>query len=186
MKKVLILGDRLLAPGDLPKRLAAMGFTVVTGDSPSSDWSECVERASPDVVLMGESALRSIAAEEIPTLAPIPSVLLPEANEFKKTGAVKSGGCVLLPFDVGEISAALELAAGGLAEIGALKKENEELKKALEARKLIERAKGLLMKNRNLSEAEAFSLIQKRSMDLRKPMVDIAQAIVLSEEVTKS
>jgi AmiR/NasT family two-component response regulator len=41
------------------------------------------------------------------------------------------------------------------------------------------------MKNRGISEAEAFSLIQKKSMDLRKPMVDIACAIVLSEEVTK-
>jgi AmiR/NasT family two-component response regulator len=55
----------------------------------------------------------------------------------------------------------------------------------LEARKAIERAKGVLMKQQGLSEAEAFSLIQRKSMDLRKPMAEIAQAIILSEELKK-
>jgi AmiR/NasT family two-component response regulator len=53
------------------------------------------------------------------------------------------------------------------------------------ARKTIERAKGILMKRKGLSEAEAFSLIQRKSMDMRKPMGEIAQAIIVSQEVTK-
>jgi response regulator NasT len=71
-------------------------------------------------------------------------------------------------------------------EFIALQKENENLKKTLEARKIIERAKGILMKSKGLSEPEAFSLIQKKSMDLRKPMGEIAQAVILSEELSKA
>jgi two-component system, response regulator PdtaR len=71
-------------------------------------------------------------------------------------------------------------------EFVALQKENENLKKTLEARKIIERAKGILMKSKGLSEPEAFSLIQKKSMDLRKPMSEIAQAVILSEELSKA
>ena len=71
-------------------------------------------------------------------------------------------------------------------EFVALQKENENLKKTLEARKIIERAKGILMKSKGLSEPEAFSLIQKKSMDLRKPMGEIAQAVILSEELSKA
>jgi response regulator NasT len=53
----------------------------------------------------------------------------------------------------------------------------------LETRKIIERAKGILMKRQSLSEPEAFSLIQKKSMDMRKPMVEIAEAVILSQEI---
>jgi AmiR/NasT family two-component response regulator len=49
----------------------------------------------------------------------------------------------------------------------------------------IERAKGILMKSQGLSEAEAFSLIQKKSMDMRKSMAEIARAIILNEELTR-
>jgi response regulator NasT len=186
MKKVLILDDRLLAAGDLSKRLAELGFTVVR-DGDSADGSEeRVLRASADIVLMSAGVLEaSPAGEEISSIAPKPIVLFQEANGHNKRKTENDGGYLLIPFAAPEVGTALQLAAAGLAECGALKKENEELKKALEARKMIERAKGVLMKNGGLSEAEAFSLIQKKSMDLRKPMVDIAQAIVLSEEVTR-
>jgi response regulator NasT len=80
----------------------------------------------------------------------------------------------------------IEIAVSQFQEFVALRKENETLRKTLEARKIIERAKGLLMKSKGLSEAEAFSLIQKKSMDLRKPMSEIAQAVILSEEISKT
>jgi response regulator NasT len=186
MKKVLILDDRLLAGGDMSKRLTELGFAVVRDGASADGLAERVERASADIVLMGGSVITgSAAAEEIFAIAPKPVVLLQEANGRNKGETANGGGYVLIPFAAPEVAAALELAATGFAELRALKKENDELKKALEARKMIERAKGVLMKNRGLTEPEAFSLIQKKSMDLRKPMVDIAQAIVLSEEVTK-
>jgi AmiR/NasT family two-component response regulator len=54
-----------------------------------------------------------------------------------------------------------------------------------EARKIIERSKGILMANQGLSEADAFALIKRKSMDMRKPMAEIAQALVLSDELAK-
>ncbi len=84
-----------------------------------------------------------------------------------------------------ELLPTMELAISRFAEFISLRKENEDLKKTLEARKIIERAKGILMEDQRLSETEAFSLIQKKSMDTRKSMVEIARAIILTKEVTK-
>jgi len=92
---------------------------------------------------------------------------------------------LIKPLREGELLPAIELAISHFQEFVALQKENENLKKTLEARKVIERAKGILMKRERLSEPEAFSLIQRKSMDMRKPMVEIAEAIILSQEITE-
>lgn len=170
----------------MPKRLTELGFAVVRDGPSNNGLAERVAGASPDMVLMRGDLLHSLPAlNEISAMRSTPIILLPEANGSNADDGVKEGSYIVIPFDAPQVAAALQLAAAGLAELISLKKENEELKKTLEARKMIERAKGVLMKNRGISEAEAFSLIQKKSMDLRKPMVDIACAIVLSEEVTK-
>ncbi|MCM8818402.1 MAG: ANTAR domain-containing protein [Candidatus Omnitrophica bacterium] len=61
-----------------------------------------------------------------------------------------------------------------------------KVKEELETRKLVERAKGILMKEKNLSEDEAYRIIQKKSMDMRKSMKEIAQAIIISDEIKNS
>jgi response regulator NasT len=66
-------------------------------------------------------------------------------------------------------------------EIEAMRKENEQLRRKLESRKLVERAKGILM-TLGLSEPEAFRRIQKTAMDTRKPMAEVAQALLLTDE----
>lgn len=91
--------------------------------------------------------------------------------------------CLIKPLRAEELAPTAELAISRFQEFISVKQENRDLKKTLEARKAVERAKGILMKNQGLTEAEAFSLIQKKSMDLRKPMAEIAQAIVLAEEI---
>lgn len=70
-------------------------------------------------------------------------------------------------------------------DIRILREENERLRKALEERKLVDKAKGILMKKEGIPEDEAYRRIQKLSMDKRKKMADIAEAIILAEEVTK-
>ena len=82
-----------------------------------------------------------------------------------------------------ELLPAIELAISRFEEFIALRKENEDLKRTLEGRKLIGRAKGVLMEREKISEQQAFAKIQKASMNTRRPMVDIAQAILLNEEV---
>jgi response regulator NasT len=180
MRKVLILDGPLSVRGDLPKHLAELGFDMVR-DAPGTTLAERVQNAAPDVVLINGGPQSLAAAAEIFTTSSCPVVLL---SSGEADGSV-APAYLLKPLGGGEILPAIELAVSGLNEFGALKKENEELKKTLEARKMIERAKGVLMKNRRLTEAEAFALIQRKSMDMRRPMVDIAQAIVLSEEIIK-
>lgn len=72
-----------------------------------------------------------------------------------------------------------------LRELQAIKLENLQLKKSLDERKLIERAKGILMEKDGLSEYAAYRRIQKLSMDRRKKMVEIAEAIIIAEEARK-
>ena len=74
---------------------------------------------------------------------------------------------------------------GGAIENARLAGETDLLKEALETRKLVEKAKGILMKNYGASEAEAHELLTKKSMDKRKPIKEIAQAIILSNEIIK-
>jgi AmiR/NasT family two-component response regulator len=68
-------------------------------------------------------------------------------------------------------------------ELDAIRRENEDLKKAIESRKLVERAKGVLMERHGLSEAEAFRRIQKTAMDSRRPMIEVARALLLVERL---
>jgi len=68
------------------------------------------------------------------------------------------------------------------AEVESLRRENAELREHLATRKLVERAKGLLMKCRRLSERQAFRLLQKTSMDTRQPMAEVALAVIRSAQ----
>lgn len=73
--------------------------------------------------------------------------------------------------------------SGDFEDMKTLKEENEKLRKTLEERKIIDRAKGMLMKNEDISEDEAYRKIQKLSMDRRKRMAEIAEAIITADEV---
>lgn len=117
---------------------------------------------------------------------PLPIVLLTSHYDAETIERTKGSGVtayLIKPLREEELLPAVELAISRFAGFMSLREENEDLRKTLEARKAIEKAKGILMKDRRLSEAEAFSVIQKKSMDTRKPMAEIAQAIILAEEM---
>ena len=90
---------------------------------------------------------------------------------------------LIKPLREEELAPTIEMAISRFEEFTSLRRENADLKRTLESRKTIEKAKGLLMKNKGLSESEAFQMIQKKSMETRKPMIDIAEAIVLAGEI---
>ncbi|MBI2347758.1 MAG: ANTAR domain-containing protein, partial [Deltaproteobacteria bacterium] len=120
--------------------------------------------------------------------SPFPVILLTSHYDAETIERTKGAGVMaylIKPLREEELLPTVELAISRFAEFVSLRRENEDLKKTLEARKAIERAKGILMKSRGLSEPEAFSLIQRKSMDMRRPMAEIAQAIVLMEEIIK-
>jgi AmiR/NasT family two-component response regulator len=82
------------------------------------------------------------------------------------------------PLRPAELTPAIELAITRFHDCSVLRAENSMLKENLEARKFIERAKGLLMRQKNLSEEEAYTLLKRTSMNVRKAMAEIAQEII--------
>jgi response regulator NasT len=93
-------------------------------------------------------------------------------------------GYIVKPFRESDLAPAIEVAVTRFAEFRALEKEVGDLKLALETRKSVDRAKGILMDTQRLTEAEAFRKIQKMSMNTRKPMKEVAEAIILAHQAS--
>jgi response regulator NasT len=93
-------------------------------------------------------------------------------------------GYIVKPFREADLAPAIEMAVARFSEFRALENEVGDLKLALETRKLVDRAKGILMDSQGISEAEAFRKIQKMSMNTRKPMKDVAEAIILAQQAS--
>jgi response regulator NasT len=188
---VLVIDDHLPSRAFLVKALNEKGFGVVGEGASGKGALQLAQATVPDAILMsvGLPDIDGIrAAQNIMEENPLPIVLLTSHYDTATIERAKEAGVMaylLKPLREEELLPVTELAISRFEEFISLRRENEDLKKTLEARKAIERAKGVLMKQQGLSEPEAFSLIQKKSMDLRKPMAEIAQAIILSEEIKK-
>ena len=188
-RRVLVLDDHLPSKAFLIKALTERGFEVVGEGKSGHDALRLAQAVTPDVILMavglpdidGLSAASKIMEERATPIVLLTSHYEPGTIERAKAAGVMA--YLVKPLREEELLPAVELAILRFEEFMSLRKENENLKRTLEARKTIERAKGILMKQQDLSEAEAFSLIQKKSMDMRKPMAEIARAIILAEEM---
>ena len=191
MKRALVIDDHEPSRKNLVGVLAENGFQIVGAATSGAAGLQLASASAPDVILMavGLPDLDGIrAARKIMQANPLPIVLVTshyDAATIERAKRAGVMGYLIKPLQEGELLPAIELAISHFQEFVALQKENENLKKTLEARKVIERAKGILMKRQRLSEPEAFSLIQQKSMDMRKPMVEIAQAVILSQEITE-
>ncbi len=173
----------------LAETIAASGGEVAGECSLARDAVTLVARHRPDVVVCavglpdgdGIEVARRIAAE-----VACPVVLLTSRTEPSVSSrAVEAGVLAFLtkPLRPAEVAPALDVAVSRHREMEAMRRENDALRRAIESRRLVERAKGLLMDRRGLSEAEAFRRIQKAAMDSRKPMADIARALLLADEI---
>jgi response regulator NasT len=191
MKRVLVIDDHMPSRRSLVQGLTESGFEVVGEGASAKIAMALAADAGADVILMavGLPDLDGIhAARKIMQANPLPIVLLTSHYDAKTVERAKSAGVMgylIKPLRGSELAPTIELAISHFEEFIALQKENENLKKTLESRKTIERAKGILMKSQGLSEAEAFALIRKKSMDSRKNMQEIAQAVVLNEELKR-
>jgi len=189
MRRVVVIDDHERSRRDLINILLECGYEIV-GEGSSGKLALALARtATPDVLLMavGLADLDGIqAASEILANVSLPIVLITSHYDVTTVErATKAGVMALLlkPIRAEAVSPAIELANSRFKDFLALQRENESLKENLESRKIIERAKGLLMEQRRLSEEQAYSLIKKTSMNMRKPMADVAQAILLAAEI---
>jgi response regulator NasT len=189
--RVVIADDESIIRMDLKEMLSGLGYLVVgeAGDGLSA--VNLGRELKPDLVIMDIKMpdLDGIAAAKILTEERLAPVLLLTA--FSQTelvdGAKDAGvvGYIVKPFRESELVPAIEIALSRFKEFRAIEKEAQNLRETLETRKLVERAKGVLMDSQDLKEAEAFRKIQKLSMNTRKSMREIAEAILLAHEVEK-
>jgi AmiR/NasT family two-component response regulator len=187
----VIADDESIIRMDLREMLTSLGYLVVgeAGDGLSA--VNLGRELKPDLVIMDIKMpdLDGIAAAKILTEERIAPVLLLTA--FSQTelveGAKEAGvvGYIVKPFRESDLVPSIEIALSRFKEFRILEKEAQSLRDTLETRKLVERAKGVLMDTQNLKEAEAFRKIQKLSMNTRKSMREVAEAILLAHEVEK-
>lgn len=187
-KRILIADDESIIRLDLREMLTNLGYLVVgeAGDGQSA--INMSRELKPDLVIMdirmpnvdGIEAAKTLTEEKI-----APVVLLTAYSQKELVEQAKEAGVVgylVKPFKETDLSPAIEVAMARFAEFRLLDQEVQDLELALETRKLVDRAKGILMDTKNISEAEAFRTIQTMSMNNRRPMKDVAEAIVLAHQ----
>lgn len=169
--------------------LEAMGYRVVAEASDIESAWHLTRRLQPDVTLLeappgGEASFE--AAEAIRAAVDVPVVFVGErydAGLLDRARDVGGAGFLTPPLTDSALDIALCMALDRRAERQALRGELEALKEKLEARKVINRAKAILMEQHGLTEPEAFRRLQVQSMTTATPMKALAEAIILSSQV---
>jgi len=187
--RIVIADDESLIRMDLREMLTNLGYLVVgdVGDGRSA--VNLAKELRPDIVIMDIKMpdMDGIEAARILTEERIAPVLLLSAYSQQElvTKAREAGvaGYLVKPFRESDLTPAIEVALSRFTEFRTLEREVGDLRETLETRKIVERAKGILMESQSINEAEAFRRIQKMSMNSRKPMRTVAEAIILAHQV---
>jgi response regulator NasT len=179
--RILVAEDEALIRMDLVEMLGEAGYEVVAQAADGAEAIELAELHKPDLAILDVKmpVLDGIsAAEKIIALAPV--LMLTAFSQRELVERARDAGVmayVVKPFSIGDLVPAIEIAISRHLQMRTLADEVADLHERLETRKLIDRAKGILMQALNLSEPEAFSWIQKAAMDRRMTMRDVALAV---------
>lgn len=182
--RVLVAEDDSLIRMDLIEMLREEGYDVV-GEAPNGQVAvDLTVQLNPDLVIMdikmpirdGIDAATEIAAKR---LAPVVMLTAFSQRDFiEKARDAGAMAYLVKPFTKTDLVPAIEVAVSRYQELTALEKEVATIGDRLETRKLVDRAKGLLMAKQSMSEPEAFGWIQRAAMDRRTTMKAVAQVVV--------
>jgi AmiR/NasT family two-component response regulator len=187
--RILIADDEAIRLLTLRTQLRSLGFEVVAEAQDGEEAVRLAREREPDLAILdikmpgldGISAARQIVQER-----PIPIVLLTAYSELELVERATEAGVfayLIKPVTEEELLPVILLARKRFEEFRVLQGEVEDLRQALEARKLIERAKGILMKRLGISEQEAFRRMQVQSQKENRKLVEIARAIITAHGV---
>jgi len=138
-----------------------------------------VDAVIMDVVMPGMDGLE--AAARITAAGPVPIVAITAHDDptlLERAIAAGVAAYLVKPVDARQVESALALAVTRTAEFSALRAQVDQLRDALEARKVIERAKGVLMDRVGLTEQQAFARIQRRARETHATMLAVARQII--------
>jgi response regulator NasT len=187
--RVLVCEDEGLTALRLQASLKKLGYEVVGEARDGEEAVATAARLQPDAILMDirMPKLDGIAATtQIMQARPTAIVMITAYNERELVdSALRAGasGYLVKPVSDEQIEPALKVALSRFGELSDLRGELTDLKQALEARKLVERAKGILMRRFQLAEDEAYQRLQKLSRDRRQSLKDTAQQLIAAVEL---
>jgi AmiR/NasT family two-component response regulator len=182
--RILVAEDETIIRLDLKEILERAGFEICAEARDGEEAVRLARAEKPDLAVLdvkmprldGIEAARRILAER-----PIPIVMLTAYGQDELVArAVEAGvfGYLVKPFRETDLLPAIQAATARHSELEALREEAESLAEALAARKVVERAKGLLMKREALSEQDAFTRLQRASQVSGRPMRVVAEALI--------
>ena len=180
--RVLVAEDEALIRLDLVEMLTEAGYKVIAEASNGREAIDLVASHKPDLAILDINMPIMdglTAAESIVKSTPVLMLTaFSQRDLVSRASEIGVMAYVVKPFTINDLIPAMEIAASRFREMLELSKEISDLTQRLETRKIIDKAKGILMKALNLSEAEAFSWIQKTAMDRRLTMKEVAEAVI--------
>jgi response regulator NasT len=180
--RILVAEDETIIRLDLVEMLTEAGYEVVAQAENGALAIELVKLHKPDLAILDVKMPEMdgiTAAEQIISLAPV--LMLTAFSQRDLVERARNAGVmayVVKPFTIADLIPAIEIAISRHTQMRSLEVEVADLYERLETRKVIDRAKGILMKAMNLSEPESFAWIQKTAMDRRISMKQVAQAVI--------
>jgi len=183
--RILVAEDETIIRLDLVEMLTEAGYEVIAQAENGAIAVELAKQHKPDLAILDVKMPEMdgiTAAEQIILLAPV--LMLTAFSQRELVERARDAGVmayVVKPFSINDLVPAIEIAISRHRQMKTLESEVADIHERLETRKIIDRAKGILMKAMNLSEQESFSWIQKTAMDRRISMKEVANAIISPE-----
>ena len=180
--RILVAEDETLIRMDLVEMLTEAGYVVIAQATNGEEAIALANEHKPDLAILDVQmpVLDGIsAAEKIIAIAPV--LMLTAFSQRELVDRARDAGVmayVVKPFTISDLVPAIEIAISRHTQMRSLADEVADLHDRLETRKVIDRAKGILMKALNLTEPEAFSWIQRAAMDRRITMKEVAEAVI--------
>ncbi len=184
--RVLIADDEALHNLALTSQLETLGHQVVATASNGREAVELARQTKPDLAFLDirmPTMTGPEAAHEIASDRAIPMIILSAYSDARTIDeAIRAPvfHYLVKPVDPDDLAPAIAVAKARFEEWLDARRQKEMLEMRLEERKIIERAKGLLMDSRGLSEKEAYRFLQKTSQDKNTPMVELARKLLLA------
>lgn len=187
--RVLIADDDPIIRLDLKQILENLEYEVIAEAGDGEEALELAKKLMPDICVVdikmplkdGIAVVSELITEDI-----APAIVLTAYGDRELIERAKEAGAfayLVKPFKPNDLPPAIEIAVSRYRQLRDLEKQVSDLSERIETRKLVEKAKGVLMEKQGVSEAEAYRIIQNSSMNLRKSMREVAEAILLSESL---